>query len=80
MERQEYRIGIPQRKDYRIVLNSDEVKYGGSGMKQPDLICYEYTPMHGKPFSLVVDLPPMSVLLAVDKDEELVFDAVISEE
>lgn len=79
-QRNDYRIGVPQRQDYRIAINSDDVKYGGSGMKQPTMVCYEYNPMHGKPFSIVVDVPPMSVMLLTPAKEDKIFDAVISEE
>ena len=79
VQRNDYRIGVPQRQDYRIAINSDDVKYGGSGLNQPTMVCYEYNPMHGKPFSIVVDIPPMSVLLLAPAKEDKIFDAVISE-
>ena len=31
--REDYRVGVPKRKQYRLILNSDEEKYGGTGKK-----------------------------------------------
>ena len=31
MERADYRVGVPKRKQYKLVLNSDDEKYGGTG-------------------------------------------------
>lgn len=33
--REDYRVGVPKRKQYRLILNSDEEKYGGTGKKRP---------------------------------------------
>ena len=35
VERPDYRVGVPKRKQYRLILNSDEEKYGGTGKKRP---------------------------------------------
>ena len=35
IERPEYRVGVPRGKQYRLVLNSDELQYGGSGKARP---------------------------------------------
>lgn len=78
--RENYRIGVAQKKDYEIVLNSDESKYGGSGMPQADCISAEAQPMHGKAYSLCLDLPPLSCLLLKEKQPSSVLDAVLHEE
>ncbi len=82
VERDAYRIGIPEDKDYAIAFNSDELKYGGSGLELPRVSRAEHQPMHGKAYSIVLDLPALSVLyLKPIKEEEqkLIIDAVISE-
>ena len=33
MERSDYRVGVPRKKQYKLVLNSDDVQYGGKGEK-----------------------------------------------
>ena len=35
VEREDYRVGVPRRKQYKLVLNSDEKKYGGKGEERP---------------------------------------------
>lgn len=62
VERENYRIGIPEEKYYEIVLNSDDVKYGGTGIPDNKVIECEEISMHGKANSIVLDIPPMSVM------------------
>ena len=31
MERSDYRVGVPRKKQYKLILNSDDVQYGGKG-------------------------------------------------
>lgn len=33
--REDYRVGVPKRKQYKLIFNSDEEKYGGTGEKRP---------------------------------------------
>ncbi len=82
LARDAYRIGIPEDKDYNVAFNSDELKYGGSGLELPNNIRAEHLPMHGKAYSLVLDLPALSVVLLKPAagDKEIIIDAVISEE
>lgn len=35
VDRPDYRVGVPRGKQYKLVLNSDEKKYGGSGEERP---------------------------------------------
>lgn len=84
VERDRYRIGIPQLKNYRIALSSDELKYGGSGQPQPETIPAQPVPMHGKSYSITVDVPPFSCLFLKPVGEReqkpAIVDAVITEE
>lgn len=34
VERDGYRFGIPEQKNYEIVLNSDDIRYGGTGIPE----------------------------------------------
>lgn len=56
IERPEYRVGVPRGKQYRLVLNSDELQYGGTGKARP-----QYTKQRnrsdGRPYSFGYDLP-----------------------
>jgi 1,4-alpha-glucan branching enzyme len=62
-----YRFGLPLAGRYREVLNTDEVKYGGSGIGNEDPIGAEEVPWHGQPYSAAATLPPLAALvLALD--------------
>jgi 1,4-alpha-glucan branching enzyme len=57
-----YRIGVPRGGYWRELLNSDATEYGGSGMGNGGGIQAEPTPLHGRPCSLKLTLPPLSVM------------------
>ncbi len=56
-----YRLGLPKAGEYEAILNSDDSKYGGSGLELP-LITAEKTPMHGLPYSGEFTLAPLSAV------------------
>ena len=60
--RDNYRLGVPQGGDYRVLLSSDDLKYGGSGAGDTrfEATGQEY---HGRPFSLQLSLPPLATLI-----------------
>ncbi len=60
--RYHYRIGVPRRGLWREVLNSDAKIYGGSGHGNFGGLEAPSVPSHGKPYSLSLTLPPLSVL------------------
>jgi 1,4-alpha-glucan branching enzyme len=60
--RQEYRIGAPRGGFWREVLNSDAWEYGGSGMGNGGGREAYFQPHHGRPCSLLLTLPPLSVV------------------
>jgi 1,4-alpha-glucan branching enzyme len=60
--RQEYRIGAPRGGFWREVLNSDAREYGGSGMGNRGGRGADPQPHHGRPCSLLLTLPPLSVV------------------
>ena len=35
MERPDYRVGVPRRKQLKLILDSDDPKYGGNGVERP---------------------------------------------
>ena len=57
-----YRIGAPSRGSYRLVINSDDVSFGGSGFPGRTVSETEPTPLHGFPQSMSLDLPPLGML------------------
>ncbi len=57
-----YRIGVPSLGHYRELLNSDAETYGGSNMGNGGGVMSEPISAHGFPNSIVLTLPPLSVL------------------
>ncbi len=60
--RENYRIGIPKPGSLKEVFNSDEKKYGGSGMKNTKLKASK-TPWHGRDYSVEIDIPPLGLVI-----------------
>ena len=61
VEREDYRVGVPRRKQYKLVLNSDEAKYGGTGGERPLAYRAVKKECDGKPYSFGYKLPPYGV-------------------
>jgi len=57
-----YRIGLPDTRDWNIVLNSDSEDYGGLGHPTGEIRIDEIG-WHGYPQSAVLDIPPLSTLV-----------------
>jgi len=60
--RLEYRLGVPAGGYWRELLNSDGKEYGGSGMGNAGGVMAEEEPVHGRPYSLNLTLPPLGAL------------------
>ena len=56
-----YRLGVPEGGFYHEVLNSDAACYGGSNMGNRGGLPSDPIPWQGRPFSLNLTLPPLSV-------------------
>jgi len=61
--RQNYRVGVPDGHRWREMLNSDAPLYGGSGQGNAGGVDASPTPMHGRPYSLNLTLPPLGVVI-----------------
>jgi 1,4-alpha-glucan branching enzyme len=57
-----YEIGLPLPGMWQEVLNTDSVKYGGSGQGNPYEINTLDKSMHHRPYSLSLRLPPLAVI------------------
>ncbi|WP_298814897.1 1,4-alpha-glucan branching protein GlgB [Chloroflexus sp.] len=60
--REDYRIGVPAGGWWRELLNSDSEYYWGSGQGNAGGVMAEEMPLHGRPFSLRLRLPPLGAL------------------
>lgn len=69
--REGYRIGIPEKGRYRSVFNSDSQAFGGKGYPERKVAVSGETEMHGFPWSLELDLPPLSCLIYMKEKEEM---------
>ena len=58
VEWKEYQVGVPKCKEYRLILNSDEERFGGGKRRIPEEIQAVKKPCCGKEFSISFDLPP----------------------
>lgn len=61
MEWADYRVGVTRRKQYKLVIDSDEKQYGGSGKKRPTVYKATKGECDGKPYSFAYPLSPYGV-------------------
>jgi len=60
--RPDYRIGAPAAGRWVELLNSDDARYGGSGVGNSGGLTAATEPLDGYPYSLTLTLPPLSTL------------------
>ncbi len=60
--RHDFRIGVPEDRLYREILNTDASCYGGSNVGNPPLDALP-EPRQGRPFSLRLTLPPLATII-----------------
>ena len=58
-----YRIGVPEHGPYVELLNSDAAQYWGSNVGNKGGFCSDPIPWQGRPCSLNLTLPPLSVTI-----------------
>jgi 1,4-alpha-glucan branching enzyme len=61
--RQNYRVGVPLEGYWKEILNSDAPLYGGSGQGNFGGLSTVPLPIHGRPFSLNMTLPPLGIVI-----------------
>ena len=59
--RQNYRVGAPRGGLWQEIANGDAGEYGGSNMGNFGGLEAAPVPLHGRPYSLTLTLPPLSV-------------------
>ena len=60
--RENYRVGVPFEGAWKEILNSDAPLYGGSGQGNYGGLRTIPFPIHGRPFTLNMKLPPLGVV------------------
>ena len=61
MERADYRVGVPKKKNYKLILDSESTEFGGTGGEKPDTYTAVKSECDGKPFSFAYPLAPYGV-------------------
>ena len=69
-----YRIGVPYRGTWKEVFNSDESKYGGSGVQNLGLLYTTPVKYHSKDNSVTLTLPPLGISVLKLNEELAEFD------
>jgi 1,4-alpha-glucan branching enzyme len=60
--RTNYRFGAPAAGLWKELFNSDALQYGGSGQGNFGGVDAVPIPLHGRPYSLTVTLPPLAAV------------------
>ena len=60
--RENYRVGVPLEGSWKEILNSDAPLYGGSGQGNFGGLSTIPLPIHGRPYTLNMRLPPLGVV------------------
>lgn len=58
--RENYRIGVPELGNYKVLLNSDSEFYAGSNIGNDAELTAQDVPWSDKPFSIEMNLPPLA--------------------
>ena len=58
-----YRVGVPDEGFYEEVLNTDSELFGGSNAGNGGMVSSRAIPMHDRPHSIAVTLPPLGVVV-----------------
>ena len=60
IERPDYRVGVPNKKKYKLLLNSDDKRFGGEGREIQASVMAEKIYCDGRDYSISFDLLPFS--------------------
>ncbi|MFF3614759.1 alpha amylase C-terminal domain-containing protein, partial [Streptomyces sp. NPDC002580] len=61
--RHNYRLGVPEDiPAWHEILNTDNLRYGGSDVTNPDPVKPEPQGRHGRPASIQLTLPPLATV------------------
>ena len=61
VDREDYRVGVPRKKQYKLIFNSDDAKYGGSGKEIPLVYKAEKQECDNQKYSFEYPLPGYGV-------------------
>jgi len=62
VQRDAYRVGVPEAGFYREIMNTDAEKYGGTNFGNLGGVHAEAIPWNNKPYSILLHMPALGVL------------------
>lgn len=63
MERKDFRVGVPMKRQYKLIYNSDDVRFGGTGKERPTVYKAEKREWDGREYSIGYELPPYGIAI-----------------
>ena len=61
VERPDYRVGVPKKKQYTLILDSEDARFGGSGKEKSKTYTAVKSECDARPYSLAYPLPAYGV-------------------
>ena len=61
----DYRVGVPEKRKMKLLLNSEDVKFGGKDVKRQKTYTPRKKECDGRPYSIAYPLPPYGVAVFV---------------
>lgn len=68
--RENYVVGVPDAASYTEILNTDDVRFGGTGVTNPGALKLHSTPDHEMKKSLLLTIPPLAVIFLKGKPKK----------
>ncbi|MFF9019189.1 1,4-alpha-glucan branching protein GlgB [Streptomyces eurythermus] len=68
--RHDYRVGFPRAGSWRVVLNTDALRYGGGGVGEDSPVPAAPVPYQGQPARASLTLPPLATVWLVPDDTD----------
>ena len=65
MKWEDYKIGVPKKKKYRLLLNSDDKRFGGNGGEIPAAVMAVKGECNYQKYNISFDLPPYTAAIFV---------------
>ncbi|MEG0961364.1 MAG: 1,4-alpha-glucan branching protein GlgB [Lachnospiraceae bacterium] len=63
VKREDYRVGVPRKKQYKLIFNGDDRQYGGTGEARPEIYKAVKKPCDNQAFSFAYSLPAYGIAI-----------------
>ena len=68
-EATDYLLGVNRKGKYKIIFNTDDLKYGGEGKLKKKTLSAVARPSHGKQYSIPIAMPALTCIYLVKEEE-----------